>query len=459
MNSIAKYHVLTAAVSAAVCFCSCSDPSFDEKHITASFGVISDTHVNGLETVPAQKFTSALTQLRDKAAKSDPDGLDAVLIAGDLVDRPYAGEENYVQVDWFRQLYESVLDPVKVPLVYTPGNHDVYKEWTAIAIAQARNISSRLGEDYFLNDLDRQAKDSLECRHCLVNGYHILTILPVGRNPVVYTDAQKAWLDRTLSDITSRDKSRYVLLLTHPMIYNTVYGSLLSDYWFTEDLTGILEKYPQVVTFGGHLHFPLNDPRSIWQGDFTAFGCGSVRYMAIEDGGYEHMSGKTVMKDANEFSQGLLIQFDRHRNMRAAKMDFYRNTTIGEPWFVPAPKRDKSNLLVWSHELRKSRNTAPVMSGIDVRIDEDGVCVDFPAAVDDEFAHHYVLTLSDAEGNEIMVKKILSDFYIADDPSQMKSGWSVPFGQLTAGSYKVSVKAVDSWDAESESLVKAFSIE
>jgi len=451
--------ILMAAIAAAICFCACSDCSFDEKHITASFGVLSDTHVNGLDTGPAQKFTSALTQLRNKAAESDADGLDAVLIAGDLVDRPYAGEENYVQVDWFRKLYESVLDPVKVPLVYTPGNHDVYKEWTPISIAQARNISSRLGANYFLTDLDRQAKDSIECRHCLVDGYHILTILPIGRNPVVYTEVQKAWLDKTLSDITSKDQSRYVLLLTHPMIYNTVYGSLLGGYWFTEDLTGILEKYPQVVTFGGHLHFPLNDPRSIWQGAFTAFGCGSVRYMAIEDGGYEYMSGKTIMKDANEFSQGLLIQFDRHCNMRALKMDFYRNTTIGEPWSVSAPKRDKSHLLAWSHELKRSRNAAPAMSGIDVRVDEDGVNVDFPAATDDEFAHHYVVILTDADGNELKVKKILSDFYLADDPSQMKSGWSVPFGHLAAGSYQVSVKAVDSWDAESESLVKEFSIE
>lgn len=448
-----------AAVAAALLLVSCTGGEFDEKNITASFGVLSDTHVNAPDSGPAGKFTAALEQLRDMALRTDPDGLDAVLIAGDMVDTPYANEANYVQVDWFRQLYESVFDPEEVPLVYTPGNHDVFREWTSDAIAQAQNISRRLGENYFLNDLDMQAKNSLECRHCLVDGYHVLGILPVGRNPVVYTEAQKEWLDRTLSEITSEDGSRYVLLLTHPMIHDTVYGSLLSDYWYTDDLTEILARYPQVVTFGGHLHFPLNDPRSIWQGTFTAFGCGSVRYMAIEDGGYEYMSGKTVMKDAGEFSQGLLIQFDRHRNMRATRMDFYHDSTIGEPWIVPAPKRDGSHLLKWSHETRKKANTAPVMSGeLDVVVEDSDVSVTFPSAVDDEFAHHYVVTLSDTDGNEISVKKILADFYKVDDPEDMKTGWTVPFGPLPAGSYKISVKAVDSWDAESGCLSREFTL-
>ena len=88
--------------------------------------------------------------------------------------------------------------------------------------------------------------------------------------------------------------NQYVIVLTHPMIYDTVYGSLLQDtytalgdYWSTKALSSILVGYPQAVTFGGHLHFPLNDPRSIWQGDFTALGCASTSYMAIDNGGYE----------------------------------------------------------------------------------------------------------------------------------------------------------------------------
>ena len=148
-----------------------------------------------------------------------------------------------------------------------------------------------------------------ECRDNLVAGYHILSVTPTHTGPVTYPAETKAWLDAKLQALTEADPERYVILNTHPMIENTCYGSLLgtptgiaqsdiwqaSDNWATRDLTSILQKYPQVVTFGGHLHFPLNDPRSLWQGDFTSLGCGSTRYMAIENGKYEDMSSATVM--------------------------------------------------------------------------------------------------------------------------------------------------------------------
>ena len=142
--------------------------------------------------------------------------------------------------------------------------------------------------------------------------------MQLGSGPVVYSPEALEWLDSTLSEITSKRPGRYVIVITHPMLYDTVYGSLLGEaegiwksslpgYWATREIPEILSKYPQVVAFGGHLHFPLNDPRSIWQGSFTALGCASVRYMALEAGGYEDMAGQTVMKDKDEFSQGNLI--------------------------------------------------------------------------------------------------------------------------------------------------------
>ena len=62
---------------------------------------------------------------------------------------------------------------------------------------------------------------------------------------------------------------------THHAVKGTVYGSEL---WYTNDLDGILEEYEQVVHFSGHSHFPINDPRSIWQGDFTALNTGTLSY-------------------------------------------------------------------------------------------------------------------------------------------------------------------------------------
>ena len=249
------------------------------------------------------------------------------------------------------------------------------------------------------------------------------------------------------------------------MIYDTVYGSLLGpewvsgtlkDQWYTAALTPTLKKYPQVITFGGHLHFPINDPRSIWQGDFTALGCGSTRYMAIEDGGYENMSSATVMKDAADISSGLLLQFDESGNARITKMFFSQNTAFGYPWEISHPSADKSHLKTYNHETLKQSNKAPVLKTLQVNKNGNSYVAVFDAADDDEFVHHYIMTLKKS-GEVISVKRILSDFYRNAKPSGMKTGWEQSFGQLDPGNYELTLIAEDSWGKQSEPLVKSFS--
>jgi len=461
-----KKILILSAAFAVISATSCGGgPDFDENNIRASFAVLSDTHVDGPDTPTAGKFVSALEQLRDKASEQDPNGLSAVLIAGDLVNNPYSSEDNYVQVNYFKKLYESVLNPVRTPLVYTPGNHDVFKEWTPDAIEQAKNISDRLGLDYFLTDKDEEARVKMECRHCRVEDVDILCILPVGRKPVVYTDAQLEWLDSKLSALTCRHPGRFVFILTHPMITGTVYGSELGDYWATEALTPILSKYPQAVVFGGHLHFPLNDPRSIWQGSFTAMGCGSVRYMAIEDGGYEHMAGKTVMKDCNAFSQGLLLQLDRKGSMRVTRMDFQNRSTIGEPWIVRHPDRKLEFLKKYSFEKRAASNSAPKLKSLSLtkgspkKGGKVPVSATFTSGTDDEFVHHYVITVCNEAADTVCTKKILADFYTVPEPFLMKVEWNEFLADLPSGHYSVSLYGCDSWGAQSDTLTERLDIE
>ena len=244
------------------------------------------------------------------------------------------------------------------------------------------------------------------------------------------------------------------------MIYGTCYGSVLQDtytrmgdYWSTKELTDILSRYPQVITFGGHLHFPLNDPRSIWQGAFTSVGTASTSYMAIDNGNYEDMATVTVMKGAGNFSQGLLLQFDRKGNARLTRMDFFNKAEIGEPWELDAPRKDRSHLDRYNHETLKARNTPPTLSEADF---DDGE-FSFAAGQDDEFVHHYLFTLT-RNGEVVAQKKILADFYKVPQPSMMKSSYVIPIGDLGLGDYSFRVVAVDSWDAASEPLSYSLSL-
>lgn len=442
-------------------------PVFDESKIALSLAAISDVHIEGSSDAYANKFTSALNQLKVKAAESDANGIDGVMVVGDLIQRA-----EITMAQNFKALYEDVFKPTEVPMIYTIGNHDMNPkyDWTPSTVAQSVAMANTFGDEYFKTDIDNTMRNNYEARHCVIGGYHILAVTPNGDQPITYSPNVITWLDQQLDAITKTDPNRYVIVLTHPMIYNTIYGSLLGEdggvwtstlpnYWATRVLTGVLEKYPQVVSFHGHLHFPINDPRSLWQGKWTALGCGSTRYMAIEPAGWEGISSTpTVMNDANNFSQGYLVQFDVNGNMRIVKMDFFNNGTIGEPYVMQYPDAAGANLAKYNNVTRKAANQAPTMSTIDVKDvkEAETASVTFAAGKDDEFVHHYIVTLSKA-GNVVATKKILADFYLHPKTSEMKSSWTVDFGTLSeSGQYTVSVVAVDSWDAESAPVTATF---
>ena len=438
---------------------------FDESKIVFSFAAISDIHMCNDNTGRDKDFfTNALTQIKEFG------NVDAILAVGDLINAGgYGGKFEQMRV--YKKVYESVFDPKEMPMIFAVGNHDVH--WSAESKIYADKLNEFLGPDYFLNDVDHNIRETEGNRHCVVNGYHIITLLPVTYTQVSYTQATKDWLDQTLAQITTENPNAYVIILTHPMIYDTVYGSTLArepgstlkDMWVTSDLTDILSKYNQVVTFGGHLHFPINDPRTIMQTAFTSLGCGSVSYMAIEDGNYENMASVTTMNDKYEFSQGLICQIDENGNMRINRMDFYNKTTIDTPWEISHPTADGSHLTAYGKDRGfPENNSAPIISkhiqAIMSDPDDEGnrnVVIEFGAAKDDTFAHHYTMEFKKA-GEPIKTFNILSDFYRVKTPAEMKDTLTCNIGVLSPADYEVILTAYDSWGAASEPASLKFTV-
>lgn len=448
------------------------DKRFDESAIIASFGVMSDVHIQSGNNAPTDKFKSALSQLKTRAAVSDKDGLDGILIAGDMIQTGCSTTE----ITAFRDAYKSALDPSAVPLVYCLGNHDVTSWWTTNMVRDGKTFRSIYGPEFYGADVDIENGEALECRHARIRGVNILTISPIGNTPVRFDSRAMSWLDSKLAEITAADPESYVFILLHAMIQNTVYGSNLvsagyessdvnvASYWYTSALTSILGKYPQAVIFGGHLHFPINHPGSIWQGGFTALGCGSVRYMAFEGGSYYvNKSSGTVLNDSNDFSQGYLLQIDASGNARLTRMDFFHNQTIGDAWELSFPDAEgKSHLDAYSYARRVAENQAPVLGSFEVvPVSTSQVSVPctakWSAAQDEEFAHHYELTWTSQSGSNTVW--IMSDYYLCPKPADMRKTWDYSLGSFPAGTYSATLVAVDPWGKSSAPATVQFTVQ
>ena len=446
-----------------------ADATFDETNIVLQFGAVSDIHIGrtgtGLNTVLWAK--DAYKTLRDLALEYNDQGLDAVLVSGDLTNNGTAK-----QAKEFADIYETVFDPKEVALIYSMGNHDVNS-------GSSFNHESLGFEEFYAamgSEYRQYEKDSDLAAagvHQVVNGYHFIAINPLDEgyrnslaNSVAYAQETKEWLDKTLEKITKKNPDQYVFISTHPLVYGTAYGSehtYTTTGWFTREISDILKKYPQAMIFGGHVHFPINSDLSIMQTDFTALQCGSVNYMSVEDGEYRNMNTAVSLIDRDTIHNGYLVQVDGSGNVRVIRLNFGLKKEIKYPFVLKAPQADGSHLLDYGWDRGSSENNeAPVLAEDAITVIDNaaevgnGLTVDakvvFKAATDDDQVHAYALTVRNEEGKIIETERILADFYKVLQPEQMKTEWTAHLADDTyrrGMTYEIMLVASDDWGAVS----------
>lgn len=113
--------------------------------------------------------------------------------------------------------------------------------------------------------------------HRVIAGYDFIALSPI--DPRGYHAPEIALLKSALDRAVVRDAAKPVFVLTHFHPFDTVNSS----YDKREDggLRALLDGYPQVVSLSGHAHNPLQDPRSIWQGGFTAVETSTLCYGCV----------------------------------------------------------------------------------------------------------------------------------------------------------------------------------
>lgn len=402
---------------------------FDENNVAVKFAAMSDVHVSSTGSKASTKLTSALEQESSKAGGN----LDAVLITGDLTD--YGKPE---QAAALKSVFDgSKVNLKKTKLIAALGNHDLYNG----IYGGGEKLGGNLIKNAFGDEAYQGATaDEVTAGdyHTTVNGYHFIAVnCAQFEGGVKYADSDLNWLKAQLAAAAADDPSKPIIVASHPSITGTAFGSnddsaSGKSYWNSPTLGTILKDYPQVIYFSGHMHYPENNERSIWQGDYTAVSLGSVYYCSVEaldEYGSRYLdmgSSGNLTQDSDLDSQGMYVEIDKNNNVKLTRMDFANKEDIKSPWIIPAPKADKSHLLYYTPAQEALNKTAPTFdAGATVKITGaayGALHMQFDTAKDSDLVFCYEISfLDNATGKTIKEISTYSDFYIHAKPSEMAS--------------------------------------
>ncbi|MFD6442722.1 metallophosphoesterase family protein, partial [Peribacillus sp. NPDC060186] len=276
------------------------------------FPVISDIHIQRQSDDFLNKFVTTLEQLNKVAPKQD-----AFVVVGDLTD---LGTE--LEYDKFMSAYNPRKQSKAVSM-FAIGNHDYWNGLSA-ADSQKRFCEKTGMESHFY--------------HKVIKGYHFIVLATEdGNTSGTFSVNQIEWMGEQLKIANADDSKKPIFVFHHQPIKGTIYGS---EWGFSQNrdlFYDTLKEYPQVVTFSGHTHYPLDDPRIIHQKDFTTIGTSTGAYLWIDGG---RIQGE-VPEGAGFLNQALIVEVYNNK-LIIKRRDIHNNDWTGKPFEISLPaKKDK----------------------------------------------------------------------------------------------------------------------
>ena len=395
------------------------------------FIAASDTHVQSYLDTESRRIQK-MVRLGYAVAEADAEynALDAVLIAGDLTDN---GRKD--QFNAFTAALNSCLKGDTRFLGVTAKSHD------------GGTMTRREVHDYYAAVTGNSADF-----HTVINGYHFIGLSASDDDSVHYDAGQLSWLRRQLEEATAEDPFKPVFVTHHEHVRNTVYGSSDFEGWGVTDFTDVLNDFPQVVDFSGHSHYPLNDPRSLWQGAFTAVGTGAIYYaeFTIDDVRTVHPDGY------RQVSTCWIVEVDAENRVRLRGLDVNAQAYLCE--YVLENPADPANR-AYTPALRAAASLPPVFGeNAAVRVTRlaGGCSLKAPAArsADGMPVVLYRVRAYDAAGNEAASAWTIPKYYVAGEETAV----TLRLSGLPKGTYELRVTAETAYGAESEPLTATLKV-
>ena len=417
--------ILAANMLQVVCFA--ADGAAEPAAFTPVLRFIasSDTHVREEDNVTVDRIGKMLALGYD-AADRDPayNKLDALLIAGDLTQ---SGKKT--EFEKFSAAVNGSLREGTRFLGVVAKNHDGY----TMRRAEMRSVYTSLTG----NDPDF---------HAVIGGYHFIGVSASSNDLMHYDAGQLAWLKKQLDAAVKDDPEKPVFVIHHEHVMNTVYGSSPYSMWGVPYFTAVLKQYPQVVDFSGHSHYPLNDPRSIWQGAFTAIGTGAVYYADFTIGAARSYDPG----DEYNASTCWIVEVDAANRVRLVGMDILAGKPLCE--YLLNNPADPANR-DYTPAKRKASSAAPVFAAGDAltvcKNDGKSVLQIPPAQPTDGMpVVLYRVNIQNRFGVTVRRDWVLPKYYYINDQDVIE----YTMRGVRAGSYTVRVCAETAYGVQSETL-------
>lgn len=385
-----------------------SNTSLEEPNLV--FPVISDTQLGRGDGDP-ERFESAMNQLNQQAPNQD-----AMVFIGDLTSHGY--EEEY---DTWSSIFNKYIQPQAEQLIGI-GNHEY----------NYNGLTPKESQQLFM---DKTGMESLYY-HKNIKGYDF--IMMGEERGYFYSKEQVQWLGDNLRQSEQRDPNKPIFVFLHHGIKDTTYGT---EDWYIENdnqrlLRETLKKYPQVVLVAGHTHYPVSDPKSIYQKDYTAVNSGSISYIWTEKG---YLQGE--VPDA-EVSNGLLVKvYDDEVVIK--RRNFTGERWIQDPWVIKTPVKSKEGFKYTDDRDQESPYFDKDANLSVSQISTNNLNISFTQAFDNVLTHSYQVTATNQKTGKITNQyKAFSEYYKGEVPNLLE----FPINNLQpATAYQINVQAIDAF--------------
>lgn len=392
--------------------------------------VCSDSHIEGIGSPGYYRLKKAVDYSLDFAARDKAySKLDTFFIAGDITNRGTKDE-----FDAFKEIYDYGTERGVNFLCTVAKGHD--------------SISMGKQSLEYYKSLTNQETDF----HRVIGGYHFIGVSTSRMKKHFNSQFQKMWLKKELDKAVKDTPDKPVFVMHHEHVKYTVYGSYDEDGWGKILFADLLKKYPNVVDFSGHSHYPVNDPRSVWQQEYTAIGTGSLKYTELTVDGEQ----KVHPAFHEECANFLIVEADKDHNLRVTGIDCLAERVICEYYLEnPANKGNRE----YTKEKQLARAEAPVFTdGAEVTVEESG-CIytaKYPRAesTDGMPVFIYRCYVEAADGKIIKTRKTIPTYYLYGEQKEL----TTCLGILPSGKYKVKVLAENVYGMKSEFIEKTIEV-